>query len=49
MKKLVESAFKEQLRLGTIYAGVSFAPQQQMGGQLAADYEGNSVLEASDL
>ena len=44
MKKLVESAFREQPRLGTIYAGVSFAPQQQMGGQLAADYEGNSVL-----
>ena len=49
MKQLVESAFREKPRLGTIYAGVSFAPQQQVGGQLAADYEGNSVLEPSNL
>jgi hypothetical protein len=48
MKNLVENAFREKPRLGTIYAGVAFAPQQQMGGQLAADYEGNAVLEASD-
>jgi len=45
MKKIVDNAFQEKLRLGSIYAGVSFAPQQQMGGQLAADYQGNPILE----
>jgi len=45
MKKIVDNAFQEKLRLGSIYAGVSFAPQQQMGGQLTADYQGNPILE----
>ena len=45
IKKIVDNAFQEKLRLGSIYAGVSFAPQQQMGGQLAADYQGNPILE----
>ena len=45
MKKIVDNAFQEKLRLGSIYAGVSFAPQQQMGGQITADYQGNPILE----
>ena len=48
MKKIVDEAFQEKLRLGSIYAGVSFAPQTQMGGKLAADYQGNPILEGSD-
>ena len=48
MKKIVDDAFQEKLRLGSIYAGVSFAPQQQMGGKMAADYQGNPILEGSN-
>lgn len=48
MKKIVDNAFQEKLRLGSIYAGVSFAPQVQMGGEMTADYQGNPILEASD-
>ena len=47
MKKIVDDAFQEKPRLG-IYAGVSFAPQVQMGGKLAADYQGNPILEGSN-
>ncbi len=45
MKKIVDDAFQEKPRLGSIYAGVSFAPQVQMGGKIAADYQGNPILE----
>jgi len=45
MKKIVDNAFQEKLRLGSIYAGVSFASQEQMGGQITADYQGNPILE----
>ena len=48
MKKIVNDAFQEKLRLGSIYAGVGFASQQQMGGKMAADYLGNPIMEASD-
>lgn len=48
MKKIVDNAFQEKLRLGSIYAGVSFAPQVQMGGQMTADYQGNPILEGFD-
>ena len=45
MKKIVDDAFQEKPRLGSIYAGVSFAPQVQMGGKITADYQGNPILE----
>ena len=48
MKKIVDNAFQEKPRLGSIYAGVSFAPQTQMGGKMAADYQGNPILEGSN-
>ena len=48
MKKIVDDAFQEKPRLGSIYAGVSFAPQDQMGGKLTADYQGNPILEGSN-
>ena len=48
MKKIVDNAFQEKRRLGSIYAGVSFAPQTQMGGRMAADYQGNPIVEGSN-
>jgi len=48
MKKIVDDVFQEKPRLGSIYAGVKFAPQAQMGGRITADYLGNPILEASD-
>lgn len=48
MKNIVDATFQEKPRLGTIYTGVSFAPQVQMGGRMAADYEANPIMEGSN-